>query len=296
MPDRVTRRPSPALVVAMIALVVASATTAGANPRAIISALTSAKVKKIAGQEVTRKAPKLSVAHADNADRAVRADSARRADTATHADAATTADTVASATTATSAAGAAPTGIAAGALTGAFPAPGLAVGAAGPTTLAPAAITAAKLADGGVATKELSDGAVTAGKLADGSVHAQQLEDHAVGAGQLADGSVTGPKVASGAAGARTLGPFSYVISQPFHAAQNTIVTASASCPVGTRLVNAGTEWEGAQVALDVNKLHLLGLGPDTTDPDGRRALAIGVSALNSNTISLYVELTCLTA
>ena len=93
-------QPSPAIVVAVLALVAALAGTAIAGPDASISAITKNKVKKIARQQVTQLAPTLHVATADNASKA---DTATSADTANTADTATSADTAASADTATSA-------------------------------------------------------------------------------------------------------------------------------------------------------------------------------------------------
>src|SRR6266511_1433412 len=77
-------QPSPAIVVAVLALVAALAGTAIAGPDASTSAITKNKVKKIARQQVTQLAPTLHVATADNAS---------KADTATSADTATTAET-----------------------------------------------------------------------------------------------------------------------------------------------------------------------------------------------------------
>lgn len=62
-------RPSPALVVAMLALVAAVAGTAiAANPVASTSKLTTKSVKKIAAKEIKKAAPTLSVASAAKAD------------------------------------------------------------------------------------------------------------------------------------------------------------------------------------------------------------------------------------
>jgi hypothetical protein len=89
-------QPSPAIVVAVLALVAALAGTAIAGPDASTSAITKNKVKKIARQQVTQLAPTLHVATADNAskaDTATSADTANTADTATSADTATNAET-----------------------------------------------------------------------------------------------------------------------------------------------------------------------------------------------------------
>jgi hypothetical protein len=77
-------RPSPALVVAVIALTAAFAGTAIAGPDAITSALNKAKVKQIAkkqgkkqaNKQIRKKAPGLSVANAVNAQNATNATTA----------------------------------------------------------------------------------------------------------------------------------------------------------------------------------------------------------------------------
>jgi hypothetical protein len=71
-------KPSPAMVVAVIALSFALVGTAIAGPDAITSAVTKSKVKKIdkkqAKKQIRKKAPGLSVANAVNAQNAVNAD------------------------------------------------------------------------------------------------------------------------------------------------------------------------------------------------------------------------------
>ena len=71
-------RPSPAVVVAILALVAAVAGTAVADPLGAISKLTKKKVVRIAKTQIAHAAPDLSVAHADTAGRA---DTAGNADT-----------------------------------------------------------------------------------------------------------------------------------------------------------------------------------------------------------------------
>ena len=79
-------RPSPALAVAALALVAALAGTAVAGPGASTSAITKAKVKKVSNKQITKRAPGLSVAHADTATTANTASSANTANNATTAD------------------------------------------------------------------------------------------------------------------------------------------------------------------------------------------------------------------
>ena len=86
------RRPSPAMIVAMTALVVALAGTAMAAPTAIKSILNKKEkkqTKNIAKNQINALAPGLSVKHADTAGSA---DTAKHADSATNADNAKRAD------------------------------------------------------------------------------------------------------------------------------------------------------------------------------------------------------------
>ena len=91
-------RPSPAIVVAVMALVAAVAGTAVAGPGASTSKITKKKVTKIAtkvaNQEIDKRAPGLSVAHANTATSAT---TATNATNASHANTATSAETAANA-------------------------------------------------------------------------------------------------------------------------------------------------------------------------------------------------------
>jgi hypothetical protein len=86
--------PSPAVVIAALALAAALAGTAFAAPDASTSAINKKKVKKIATKRINKLAPGLSVAHAETAT------TANSADTATTADRANTAAQAQNATTA----------------------------------------------------------------------------------------------------------------------------------------------------------------------------------------------------
>src|SRR5262245_13682161 len=76
-------RPSAGLVVAMVALIAALGGVAAAGP--IRKALTRTKVVTIADQEISSKAPGLSVSHAKTADTAGSASSANHATQADNA-------------------------------------------------------------------------------------------------------------------------------------------------------------------------------------------------------------------
>jgi len=84
----VDRRPSPGVVLGVIALVAALAGTAvAADPTATTSALSKKKVKKIANKQITKRAPDLAVASADNATNAQNAVNATNATNANNANA-----------------------------------------------------------------------------------------------------------------------------------------------------------------------------------------------------------------
>jgi hypothetical protein len=81
-----TSRRSPAIIVAVLALVAAVAGTALADPDATTSALTKSKVKKIATKQINKLAPGLSVASANSAQTAQSATTAQTAQSAANAD------------------------------------------------------------------------------------------------------------------------------------------------------------------------------------------------------------------
>ena len=87
-------RPSPAIIVAVLALVAALAGTALAAPGASTSAISKKKVKKIATKQINELAPSLSVAHADTAESASTAETANTANSATNAQSAGNANTL----------------------------------------------------------------------------------------------------------------------------------------------------------------------------------------------------------
>ena len=81
-------RPSPAMIVAVLALTLALAGSAIAAPDASLTALSKAQVKriakKVANKQITKRAPGLSVAHAKTADNATNAQNATNATNATN--------------------------------------------------------------------------------------------------------------------------------------------------------------------------------------------------------------------
>ena len=83
------KRPSPAMIVAMVALCFALVGTAVAQDP--VGKITKAKVKSIAKKQINKAAPGLSVAKAVDADKAKEAEKAKTADTATTATNATNA-------------------------------------------------------------------------------------------------------------------------------------------------------------------------------------------------------------
>jgi hypothetical protein len=87
-------RPSPAIVIAVVALVAALAGTALAGPDATTSAINKKKVKKIARKQINKLAPGLSVANAETAGVANHATTANTANSATRAQNASTANGV----------------------------------------------------------------------------------------------------------------------------------------------------------------------------------------------------------
>ncbi len=87
-------RPSPAIVLAVIALVFAMAGSAVAGTDALSNKITKSKVKKIAKKQINKAAPGLDVKSAKTADKATNADNATNAANAANATNATNAAAV----------------------------------------------------------------------------------------------------------------------------------------------------------------------------------------------------------
>jgi hypothetical protein len=155
-------RPSPALIVAILALVVAMAGTASAVPGLVSG-------KKIAKNAVTSK--KIKNGEVKNKDLGLNAvNSSRILDgqvtTGDLADQAVTTGKIADLAVTTG-------------------------------KLADNAVTTGKIADNAVTTGKIADAAVTTGKLADNAVTTGKIADNAVTANKLGPNSVTGPKLAN---------------------------------------------------------------------------------------------------
>lgn len=156
------RRPSPALIVAIVALVVAMAGSASAIPRLISG-------KQIKKNAVT--STKIKNGEVRNKDLRSNAVTSNRI-----LDAQVTAQDLADRAVTT------------GKLTDLAVVTG---------KIADNAATTAKIADAAVTTGKLADNAVTSGKLADNSVTTGKIADNGVATTKLANGSVTAPKLAS---------------------------------------------------------------------------------------------------
>lgn len=143
-------RPSPALIVAALGLVLALGGTAIAAPDFVAKKVTKSKVRQIAKKQINKAAPGLSVDHA------------------------TTADT------------ARPTGAAGGDLTGTYPNPQIGNQKVITDKIADAAVTTDKIADNAVTAQKLIDAAVESNKIADDAVTSAKIAPGSVSATDVA--------------------------------------------------------------------------------------------------------------
>jgi hypothetical protein len=150
-------RPSPAMVLAALALVFAMVGTAVAGPDGVSNKITKSKVKKIAKKQ----AKKQLKANVDGSHVNL-ADAAR------------------------------PTGPAVGDLTGDYPDPLIGDLKVTETKIADNAVTTGKIADAAVTSNKIADAAVTTNKIANAAVTSPKIATDAVRAAQLAaTGQVT---------------------------------------------------------------------------------------------------------
>ena len=167
------KRPSPAMVLAFVALSLGLAGSAVAGK----GALGKAQVRTIVGKEITNRASGLAVASAKKADSA---DNAKSADTAKVADSANA--------------------VAADAVTGAA----IADGSVGNADLANDSINEAKVLDEAITFSDLADDSVRSDEIALDAVGSQEIVNDAIGAYEMKDAAAyvsSGVTVAPDSAG-----------------------------------------------------------------------------------------------
>jgi hypothetical protein len=146
-------RPSPAMVVAVLALVFAVVGSAVAASDSLSGKITKSKVKSIANKQITKAAPNLSVNKAKTADSAP------------------------------------PSGPAGNGLTGNYPNPAIAADAVKAANIADDAVGAAEIAANAVGTTEIANDAVTSAKIAANAVGSSEIADGSVGSAEV--GTIT---------------------------------------------------------------------------------------------------------
>ena len=248
------KRPSPAMVVAVIALALGLAGSAVAGK----TGLGKAKVKTIVGQEITNRAPDLAVASAKKAETA---ETAKSADTAEVADMAKSADTATSADSAKRADSA--------------------------NAVAPNAVNGAGIADGSVGDADLANNSINGAKVVDESIAFADLADDSVHSDEIARDAVGPEEIVLSAVGAYELKDADAVISQGVTVAPGSAGTTVATCPGGTRLMAGGHAWT-------VDGLNsIIVSAPDETSTT-RNWVVRGYVPAGAPTNNLFAWATCL--
>jgi hypothetical protein len=147
------KRPSPAMVVAVVALSLGLAGSAVAAK----DGLGKAQLKTLTNKQITKRAPGLAVASAKSADTATSADSSKRADTAS--------------------------AVAPNAVTGA----GIVDGSVETADLSNTAVTGAKVVDESIGKLDLADDSVFSDEIARDAVGSDEIVASAVRASELAE-------------------------------------------------------------------------------------------------------------
>jgi len=97
-----------------------------------------------------------------------------------------------------------------------------------------------------VGTKQLKRNAVVSKKVKNNSILGADVRESTlrVDTAGIKDNAVTSAKIANASVGARHLKSVTFVQGTGVPVAPNTSAEATVTCPVGTRLLNGGPEWQ----------------------------------------------------